>query len=244
MKHLFVIVLATLVSVASANGAERGIHLFILSGQSNMARLNPNETFTPAVIKEFGKDNVIVVKDAQGGQAIQRWYKNWKPAEGNQPKATGDLYDHLMTKVNMATQGKRIQTITFLWMQGEQDACENHGEVYEASFEGLIDQLGKDLGRKDINFVIGRLSDFDLDNMRCLHWTMVRKTQVKVAEADPRGSWVDTDDLNDGRNKKGKDIMNDLHYSAEGYKILGKRFAEEAIELITNKPKAIGSDKE
>jgi len=208
-----------------------------------MAKLNPNETFTPTVIKKFGKDNVIVVKDAQGGQPIRRWYKNWNPAEGNQPKATGDLYDHLMTKVNMATQGKRIQTITFLWMQGEQDACEKHGEVYEASFEGLIDQLGKDLGRKDINFVIGRLSDFDLDNMRCPHWTIVRKAQVKVAEADPRGSWVDTDDLNDGKNKKGKDIMNDLHYSAEGYKILGKRFAEEAIELITNKPKAIGSDK-
>ena len=45
-------------------------------------------------------------------------------------------------------------------------------------------------------------------------------------------AWVDTDDLNDGLNRKGKEIKNDLHYSAEGYKILGKRFAEACIRLI------------
>jgi len=28
--------------------------------------------------------------------------------------------------------------------------------------------------------------------------------------------------------------MNDLHYSVDGYKILGKRFAEKSIELIHN----------
>jgi lysophospholipase L1-like esterase len=49
---------------------------------------------------------------------------------------------------------------------------------------------------------------------------------VAVAEENERGAWVDTDDLN---NKKGKD---DLHYTAEGYKTLGERFAEKAIELV------------
>ena len=60
----------------------------------------------------------------------------------------------------------------------------------------------------------------------------VREAQVKVADSSPRFVWVDTDDLNDGKNRRGKEIKNDLHYSAEGYKTLGKRFAESALKLI------------
>ena len=69
-------------------------------------------------------------------------------------------------------------------------------------------------------------------NKRYLHWTMVRKAQVNVAESNPRFAWVNTDDLNDGLNRGGKEIKKDLHYSAEGYKTLGKRFAESALKLI------------
>jgi len=55
---------------------QEGAHLFILSGQSNMAGLQPAESFTPAVEKTFGKEKVIVVKSGQGGQPIRRWYKD------------------------------------------------------------------------------------------------------------------------------------------------------------------------
>lgn len=51
-------------------------HLFILSGQSNMQGHRPDEAFTPAVSKTLGKDKVIVIQDAQGGQPIQRWFKD------------------------------------------------------------------------------------------------------------------------------------------------------------------------
>ena len=66
-------------------------HLFILSGQSNMAGLRPEESFTPTIESEFGEENVIVIKDALGGQPIRRWYKNWKPLVGDEPKAQPDL---------------------------------------------------------------------------------------------------------------------------------------------------------
>ena len=67
---------------------------------------------------------------------------------------------------------------------------------------------------------------FDMDDKRYPHWTMVRKEQVALAESDPLGAWADTDDLN---NKGNKD---DLHYTKDGYKELGQRFADEAIKLI------------
>jgi hypothetical protein len=228
MKTLFIVALVALSLTSHVNAEESGQHLFILSGQSNMVGLKANMSFLPAVTKEFGKDHVIVVKDAWDGQPIRQWYKKWKPAQGDQPKVIGALYDLLMTKVNAAIKDKRIKTMTFVWMQGESDAKEKHGEVYAASLKGLLDQLKKDLGRSDINVVIGRISDFDMGDKKFPHWTMVRKAQVEVAESSNRYAWVDTDDLNGAKNG--------LHYDPEGYETLGKRFAEKAIELINNNP--------
>lgn len=237
MKYLYIIFVIALFSFSSIEGAKKGNHLFILSGQSNMARLDAKQSFIPAVKEEFGKDNIIVIKNARGGQPIRRWYKRWESVEGEQPKTTGDLYNRLMKKVGRAIQDKKIKSVTFIWMQGERDARKSHGEVYASSLRGLIDQLRNDLNRKDINIVIGRLSDFDMANKKYPHWTIVRKAQMKVAEAYPHGVWVNTDDLNDKTNSKGKKVKNRLHYTAEGYKTLGKRFAEKAIELIKNKSK-------
>ncbi|RKN81598.1 sialate O-acetylesterase [Ulvibacterium marinum] len=229
--HILVLSLVALL-VASCNPESKGKHLFILSGQSNMVGLLPEESFTPVIQARFGKDNVIVVKDAHGGQPIRRWYKDWKPLQGNEPKAQPDLYDSLWTKTNTAIQKEKIATVTFIWMQGERDAREKLGDVYEESLIGLYDQLSADLKRNDLNFIIGRLSDFDIQNEKYPHWTLIRDIQVKVAESNPRFGWIDTDDLNDGYNKNGKEIRNDLHMSEEGYIEMGKRFAEQAILLV------------
>ncbi|TWT46973.1 hypothetical protein KOR42_43170 [Thalassoglobus neptunius] len=207
-------------------------HLFILSGQSNMQGHRPDEAFTPAVEEALGAENVIVVQDAQGGQPIQRWYRKWKSPEGKSPKSTGDLYDRLMGKVKPAIENEELASVTFIWMQGERDARMGWGDVYRESLLGLHQQLEEDLGRDDIHFVIGRLSDNDLENSRAPDWTKIRDIQVAVADSDDDFAWVNTDDLNDGVNRAGKPITNDLHYSAEGYKILGKRFAEASLKLI------------
>lgn len=228
MKCFCIATLFALAWVSSVNAADKDKHLFILSGQSNMARLDPNISFTPAVEKAFGKENVTVVKDAQGGQPIHRWYKKWEPAQGDAPATTGDLYDRLMKKIDVAVKENKFATVTFIWMQGERDAKEKHGDVYAASLKGLLAQLEDDLKRKDINFVIGRLSDAGNANNKS-DWGVVRKAQVEVAEAYARGAWVDTDDLNGEKN--------DLHYTVDGYKKLSERFAEKSIELIKKNAK-------
>ncbi|WP_204244189.1 sialate O-acetylesterase [Wocania ichthyoenteri] len=220
--------------MSSCNSEQEGKHLFILSGQSNMIGLKPEESFTPTLKGEFGEENVIVVKDASGAKPIRRWYKDWKPLREDHPKAQPDLYDTLMTKVNTAIQNEKIATVTFIWMQGERDAREKLGEVYERSLIGLYKQISKDLEFKDVNFLIGRLSDFDMLNEKYPHWTLIRDVQVKVAKSNPRFDWINTDDLNDGVNRKGDEIKNDLHMSAEGYIVMGKRFADKSIELIKN----------
>jgi hypothetical protein len=207
-------------ALAEANPPK--VRLFILSGQSNMARLDPDMSFTPAVKAAFPGDEVIVVKSAQGGQPIRRWYKEWRAPEGAKVKgpANGDLYETLQTQVKKAIAGKTVTAVTFIWMQGERDAKEKLSAVYGKSLGGLIEQVRADLGRKDVSVVIGRLSDC---NLKEPHWQAVREAQVAYAEKDPLAAWVDTDDLN------GPD--NALHYTRQGYAELGKRFAAEAVRL-------------
>jgi hypothetical protein len=217
--------------------AQDAKHLFILSGQSNMVGLKPEESFLPMLHEAFGKGNVLIAKDAMGTQPIRRWYKDWKPIKGDTPSAQPDLYDSLMKKVNAAIKNQKIGTVTFIWMQGERDAREALGDVYERSLLGLYQQLCNDLQRDDVNFIIGRLSDFDMTNAKYPHWTMLRDIQEKVGASNPRFAWVNCDDLNDGFDRSGKAIQNDLHMSGEGYVTLGKRFAEQAIRLINTNRK-------
>ena len=51
------------------------IHLFVLSGQSNMAALEHQKYFNPIIEKEYSGQEIIIVKNAVGGQVIRRWYK-------------------------------------------------------------------------------------------------------------------------------------------------------------------------
>jgi len=207
----------------NSQAAEKGKQLFILSGQSNMARFEHEQYFIPAIHAEFGEENSIIVKEAEGGQPISKWYKDWKSSKGETAKGTGKIYDALIAKVKEKTKGVDISTITFIWMQGEADSKAKTADVYEVSFKGVITQLENDLGRKDINIIIGRLSDYGLKKSNP-EWKMIREIQMQFADSSPRARWVDTDDLNGKRNS--------IHYNSDGYKKLGERYVATAIELI------------
>jgi len=213
----------------TAEATETGKHLFILSGQSNMQRLKPKESFIPAVEKAWGADKVIVVKSAYGGQPIRRWVKNWKPAVGDEPKGTGDLYDRLLRAVREAAGDHELLSVNFLWMHGEQDAMEKHGAVYHQALNSLREQLLADFKARPFFMVVGLLSDFN--SVRFPHWKQVRDAQIEFASSFPEASTVTTDDLNDGLDRKGKEVVNDLHYSANGYILLGERLAGELRAL-------------
>ncbi len=211
-----------------------GKHLFLLSGQSNMSRFKPKKWFTPSIHKALGSENVIVCFEAKGGQPISKWFKGWKNSEGETDSEAGQLYDALMEKMKKSTDGSSIQSVTFIWMQGEADAKAKNGDVYLASLNGLKKQLELDLKRTDINFVIGRLSDsgfFKRGSGQAVQnpqWDIVRKAQVAFADASKTSVWINTDDLN-GEN-------NALHYiKPDGYSELGKRYVNAVIKLLNKR---------
>ena len=169
MKTLFLLTLISL-SCFSVTAADAGKHLFLLSGQSNMSRFQHKQFFIPAVQAAYGADHVIVIKNAQGGQPISKWYKAWTSGKGEKPEKTGELYDSLIENIKEEAAGIKIKSVTFIWMQGEADAKAGNVDVYAKSFRGLLEQLEKDLKRKDINIIIGRLSDYGLKKRSNPKW--------------------------------------------------------------------------
>ena len=59
---------------------------------------------------------------------------------------------------------------------------------------------------------------------------------MNLAKSDPLGAWVDCDDLNN-KVKNGV-TTDDLHYTKEGYELLGRRYVRQAKLLIEGKKPA------
>ena len=204
MKFLAFIVMMTLCGLVQAQ--ESGKHLFILSGQSNMARFKPKSWFAPGISETLGPENVIVSFHAKGGQPISKWHKQWKSAKGETDPQAGEIYDAMMQTLKEHTQGQKIKTVTFVCIQGEADSKAKNSDVYLASLNGLKKQLEKDLDRADLNFIIGSPGDSgfyrrrDKKRVEKPHREEIRKPQQAFADSSERAEWIDTDDLNGEKN--------------------------------------------
>jgi hypothetical protein len=223
----FTLLLSTLTFFGlSLSAADAGkVRLFVLAGQSNMQGVNPDVSFTPAVRQAFPKDAVVVVHYAEGGTPIRRWWQGWTGPHDvsavGADQAPGDLYVTLMSKVTTALAGRTPDTVVFVWMQGERDAKSGLSASYEQALKGLIQAVRTDLQQPAAAVVIGRLSDHQKGKA---HWDAVRAIQEQVATQDPRGAWVDTDDLNGEKN--------DLHCTKDGFVELGRRCAAKSVEVL------------
>ena len=162
--------------------------MFILSGQSNMQGHRPDEAFSP------NGEKGIWGRECDRGSGCAGWTTDPSMVEENglirreiNRAQSGDLYNRLMSKVKPAIKGEKLGSISFVWMQGERDAKMGWGKLYGEALIGLHAQFANDLKwkKKDLGFVIGRLSDFDMNNKKYPHWSKVREAQVQVANANP-----------------------------------------------------------
>jgi hypothetical protein len=66
-----------LASASLATAADKPAHIFILSGQSNMAGMNPKAGFEPEAAKLFPDAAAPYIKVAADGQPIRYWVTEW-----------------------------------------------------------------------------------------------------------------------------------------------------------------------
>lgn len=226
--------------VLGQDASAAGRHLFILSGQSNMTG-GLAKGFTESVEEAFGKENVTVAMSMKSGRGLRYWCSDYRYSDGHQPSEqekidNGSLYKPLIDAVKTAAGDQSFDTVTFIWMQGESDAGKARADVYAENFLKFLNRLKTDLKRETLPFVIGRISDHDMENP---NWTNMRDAQVKLAESQADGAWIDTDDLNGGgAGSPG----GDMHYPKEEVEKLGARFAAKAIVMIREKPSPSGQD--
>lgn len=219
---------------------EKPVHLFILSGQSNMAHLEPATDFLPEAQALLPGTEVVCVKVAVVGEPIRRWLPEWDriaaAAQLDQRNEQGPVYYEQILSEFQKLQARHpaFASITLCWMQGERDAKTGLAAAYERALVQLIANLRRDLRCPAMNVVIGRLSDHAPGEGMQAGWNAVRAIQMKVAHETPRGAWVDTDDLND-KLEDGKPV-NDLHYTKAGYALFGQRLARQGVRLIRGEP--------
>ena len=227
-------------SVFANAETEPPLHLFILSGQSNMQGMHPETGFMTEATKLFGDEKVVYIKVAKGGQPICRWLEEWvaiAKEKGLDEKHTQrihkggkvEFYQPILDQYKeIMEKHSKFALVTFCWMQGERDASSGAQAAYKEALQLLITKLRRDLERPDMNIVIGRLSDAGGTKES---WGAMRKIQMEIVNEDKSGAWVDVDDLND-RDVDGK-IVNAVHYNRpEGYINLGQRFARQGYALI------------
>jgi len=231
--------LLLLLTASTSFADDKPVHVFIFSGQSNMARMNPETGFVPEARKLFGSEEVVYIKVAKGGQPICRWVNEWADIAKEKGldaghrerilKGEGVLFYQPILDQYQALLEKHPQpkSVTFCWMQGERDANGGAEAAYKDAMKLLIAKLRRDLKRPDMNIVIGRIGDYGLDRPSCV---AVRKAQREIVDEDPRAAWVDVDDLNN-KEINGK-IKSVVHYTKEGYELLGRRFARQGKALV------------
>jgi len=212
---------------------DQPVHLFILSGQSNMQGMDPETGFLPEANKLFNDEKVVYIKVAKGGQPICRWLEEWTDIakqkgldEKHRRRIHRDgkveFYQPILDQYKeMLKKHPKPASVTFCWMQGERDANGGAHAPYKDACP-------------DMNIVIGRIGDYAMDRPSCV---AVRKAQREIVKEDPRGAWIDVDDLND-REVDGV-MKSAVHYNRpDGYVILGQRFARQGYALVKGKKPA------
>jgi Carbohydrate esterase, sialic acid-specific acetylesterase len=214
-------------------------HVIILSGQT-MNGVDPKKGFEAEAKERFADDEVVYFKVAKGGAPIRLWVAEWndiatrhgvdvKEVRANDTTQGTLYYEPILLEYRKLMEGRgEPASVTFCWMQGEQDGKEKLDAPYAETLKQLISNLRRDLKRSDMNVVIGRLNDWGQGNNES--WHNVRQAHVDIAASDPHAAWVDTDDLND---KEIDGVMqNQYHFTGPGCALLGRRFARQSSLLV------------
>jgi len=235
-------VIAEPVKAAPTEKAPDDMQLFLLIGQSNMAgrgKVEAQDAATDAGIWMLDKEmNWVLAKDpihfdksvagVGPGHQFARTLKAKEPAANigliptamggsslDQWKVGGKLYTNAVERAREAMKNGKLKGI--LWHQGESDSKPEKIASYPTRFSTMIAQLRKDLGAENVPVVIGELVYSREKSAE------FNKAVPTISAAVPNSGWVSAEGLTDRGDK--------LHFSSEGARTLGQRYAEKFLEL-------------
>lgn len=169
------------------------------------------------IIAEATPDVVVgLIPCAAGGSPIS----SWQPG-GYHGQTKSHPYDDALQRAKIAMEVGTLKGI--LWHQGESDSKEELSVVYEQRLHELIDRFRNELESPDVPFVVGQMGQFSErpwnDAKR-----QVDKAHQSLPKKVPHTGFVSSDDL----DHKGDQV----HFNAEGYRELGRRYAKAYQEIV------------
>jgi hypothetical protein len=164
-----------------------------------------------------GSQNLIIVPCGFGGTGFidNRWNK------------TNDLYEDAVSRVNMLmTYFPDASIAAILWHQGETDVLLGN-QNYEADLDNFINDLRSDLGNDTIPFILGGMVPFWVDQAvdRQTLQVIIKTSPSRhnrVGYADPDVPFV---------IEKSNNAFDEIHYDANGQRILAERYFEQYLQL-------------
>jgi hypothetical protein len=230
-------------------------HLFLLIGQSNMAGrgvVTPDDTKThPRVLAltkggqwEPAADPIHFDKPAAVGVGLGRTFgmtiaeampgvtiglipcavggspiDAWQPG-AFYPPTKSHPWDDALRRARLALQAGTLKGI--LWHQGESDANAELAPKYEAKLHDLIARLRAELRAPNVPFIAGQLGQFPDNPWNALK-RQVDQVHRNLPRAVPHTAFVSSEGLKHKGDK--------VHFDAESYRELGRRYARAYLEL-------------
>lgn len=183
----------------------------------------------------YPDETFYIIKDATGGTGISdRWYS---PSSfellGKDKLEDNSLYAHLLTRVD---EGMKLlekkdldpEIVSFLWMQGEQDA-KNYADKYGTLWGNLVKDLTDEWNKKDyitengLSTIDGGISEY------WSNYQFVNAAKEIYASEHSKGYFIDV--IHAGLTRNPNDLA---HLDAPSMIKLGKLFGEKLTLAIND----------
>ena len=129
-------------------------------------------------------------------------------------------WDDAVARAKAAMPQGRLRAI--LWHQGESDGNDASAPLYEARLRSLITRFRTELDAPALPFIIGQLGRFEGKSWPS-GYVQVDAAHQRVAADTPGVAFVSSEGLADKGDQ--------LHFSAEAARELGRRYAEAYLRL-------------
>jgi hypothetical protein len=185
------------------------------------AAYSPSLAFALASLEHHPETVIGLIPCAKNSSAIVQWQRNLSDQS---------LYGSCLKRARAASLMGHISGILFF--QGETDTLDPalypepkpHAFDWAQLFSVFITNLRQDLDEPDLPVVYAQLGSKP-PSTEFKHWDVVKEQQSSLHL--PMTAMITTDDL---------PLMDDVHFTADSYRIIGRRFADAYWNLAKQLP--------
>lgn len=181
--------------------------------------VGPGLAFGKAMAEANPDMTIGLVPCALGGTPLKRW------------ESGADLYSNAVARAKAASEFGEISGI--LWHQGEGDSlAKTDAETYGERLAKMIGDIRADLKQPHLPFIVGQIGEFNYDRAGN-PLPFARDVNEALANLPNKVQFTSCV-MSKGLGHKG----DELHFSSEAQRELGKRYAKEMLKVEARLRKA------